>query len=305
MVTEGILKERIKKLKKERNAVILAHNYQKPEIQDIADYVGDSLGLSIKAAQTKAKVIIFCGVYFMAETAKILSPDKKILLPEKEAGCPMADMITASQLREMKQQHPGAKVLCYVNTSAEVKAEAYICCTSANAIKMAKEAFDDEEEIIFVPDKYLGDYVARQTAKKLILWEGYCPVHIKIGREDIERQKQLYPKALVLAHPECKPEVLTLADAILSTEGMCKFVQSSPKKEFILATEKGILYRLKKERPEKSFYPANESAICEDMKKIDLRKVLRSLEELVYEVVLPSRVIFSARKSIEKMLKQA
>jgi quinolinate synthase len=294
--------EKIKELKKKRNTVILVHNYQIPEVQDIADYLGDSLGLSIKASQTNADVIVFCGVYFMAETAKILSPEKKVLIPDKTAGCPMADMITAKQLRELKQKYPEAKVLCYVNTPAEVKAECDLCCTSANAVKMVREALKNEGEIIFVPDKYLGDYVSKQTKKNLILWDGYCPSHVKILAEDIEKQKKLHSQALVLVHPECTPEVIKLADEVLSTSGMCKFAKKSETKEFIIGTETGIIYRLKKENPDKNFYPATELAVCPNMKKINLEKILWTLEEMKYEILLSSDIISHAQISIQRML---
>lgn len=296
------LKERIKELKKEKEAVILAHNYQLPEVQDIADFVGDSLGLSIEASQTKAKVIVFCGVYFMAETAKIFSPEKTVLIPDKDAGCPMADMISSFQLRELKQKYPRAKVLCYVNTSAEVKAESDFCCTSANAVKMVEKALKDEEEIIFVPDKYLASYVSSRTKKKFIWWEGYCPSHIKIFREEILEKKSLYPEAEVLVHPECRPEVIELADRVFSTEGMCRYIRSAPKQEFIIGTEPGIIHRLKKENPNKMFYPASSQAICSNMKLINLEKILWSLEETAYKVELPLDVITRARKSIERMI---
>ncbi len=220
----GIVKN-IEKLKKDRSAVILAHNYQLPEVQDIADYVGDSLGLSIQAAKTEADVIVFCGVHFMAETAKILSPAKTVLLPDEKAGCPMADMITEENVRELKAEHPGAAVLCYVNTSAAVKAECDFCCTSANAVRMANEILNDGREIIFVPDRYLGAYVASQTGNELILWQGFCPTHARIGPENVAEAKTLHPEAEVLVHPECTPELTALADRVASTEGMCRYVQ--------------------------------------------------------------------------------
>ncbi len=296
------VREKILELKKKKNAVILAHNYQPPEVQEIADYSGDSLGLSMRASRTEAATVIFCGVYFMAETAKILSPEKTVLIPESTSGCPMADMITAAGLKEMKAKHPQAKVLCYVNTPAEVKAEADYCCTSANAVKMAREAFSCEEEIIFVPDKYLGDYVMRQTGRKFLLWDGYCPVHAEITVRDIEKQRELHPQALVLVHPECTPKVIALAEGVFSTEGICRYVNKSIEREFIIGTEPGIIYRLKKENPQKEFYPANDSAICEDMKKTSLEKVLCSLEEGKHEIFLETEVGLGAKRSIDRML---
>jgi len=295
--------EKIKQLKKDKDAVILAHNYQLPEIQDIADFLGDSLGLSIQASRTDAQIIVFCGVYFMAETAKIISPEKKVLIPEKEAGCPMADMITAEQLRSLKAKHEGVKVVCYVNTPAEVKAESDLCCTSANAVEMVGDVLKDEKEIIFVPDKYLGHYAAVKTGKDLILWDGYCPSHVKILEQDILKQEQLHPEARILVHPECRPEVIQLADDALSTEGILRYARENKAEEFIIGTEVGMLYRLKKENPDKKFYPASELALCPNMKRISLEKVLWALEEMQYEVTLEPDIISGARKSIDAMLK--
>jgi quinolinate synthase len=296
------LVEAIGRLKTERHAVILAHNYQLPEVQDIADYVGDSLGLSMEAARTQADVIVFCGVHFMAETAKILNPKKRVLLPEKDAGCPMANMITAANVRELKREHPGAAVLCYVNTSAAVKAECDLCCTSANAVRMVQDVLRDEAEIIFVPDQYLGDYVARQTGRQLILWHGYCPTHACILPKHVQRQQARYPEALVLVHPECPPEVIALADEVASTEGMCRYVRSSPAEEFIIATEPGILHRMRKENPGKAFYPGSDFALCRNMKYTTLEKVLWSLEDLAYEITVAEEVMQQARGCIERML---
>jgi len=296
-----IVKE-IEKLKKERNAVILVHNYQRPEVQDIADYLGDSLGLSIEASKTKADVIVFCGVYFMAETAKIISPHKTVLIPDRESGCPMADMVTASQLRELKAKHPKAKVMCYVNTSAEVKAECDICCTSANSIKVTQAAFKKDEEVIFVPDKYLADYTARQTGHDFIVWPGYCPTHAKILAEDVVNARKQYPKALVITHPECSRPVIEASDAALSTEGLCRFVKQSKALEFIVGTEVAIIHRLQKENPDKKFYPVSDSIICPNMKKITLEKVLAALKENKHEVILSEDIIRRAKKSIQAML---
>ncbi|MEQ8159643.1 MAG: quinolinate synthase NadA [Smithellaceae bacterium] len=295
--------KQIKKIKKERNAVILVHNYQLPEVHDIADHVGDSLGLSIEAAKTDADVIVFCGVHFMAETAKILSPQKTVLLPDKDAGCPMADMIDAGSLKELKAKHPGAVALCYVNTSAAVKAECDYCCTSANAEKMVRHILTSHDEIIFVPDKYLATYVSSQVGRQFILWNGYCPTHANILPEHIFQAKQLHPQAKVLVHPECSPELTALADVVASTEGMCRYAKESAETEFIIGTEIGIIYRMQKENPGKNFYPASDKAICPTMKRINLEKVLRSLTDLVHEITIPQDIMDRARLSIERMLK--
>jgi len=293
--------EKILKLKKKRNAIILAHNYQLPEVQDIADFLGDSFGLSQKASQADVRIIVFCGVHFMAETAKILSPDKKVLIPEINAGCPMADMITARELLELKNKHPQAIVVSYVNTTAEVKAETDICCTSANAVGIVN-SIPENKEIIFVPDKYLAHYVSVQTGRKLISWEGYCPVHVKILPENIIKQKKQYPQAKVIVHPECTPGVIELADQVLSTSGMCRYAKESESSDMIIGTEVGILHRLRKENPQKRFYPASQKAVCSDMKSITLEKVLRSLEDLQYEIQIPDNIRMRANRSVEKML---
>jgi len=294
--------ERIQQLKKERNAVILAHNYQISEVQDIADFVGDSLGLSIQASKTDAEVIVFCGVHFMAETAKILSPEKTVLLPEKAAGCLMADMIDADQLRALKAEHPGAKVLCYVNTSAAVKAECDLCCTSANAVRMVREGLREAAEIIFVPDKYLADYVSAQTGRSFIVWPGFCPTHARILPENVREEKVLHPEAVVIAHPECPPELRQLADCVTSTEGMCRYVRESTAREIIVATERGILHRLRKENPGKIFYPASRFALCMNMKLIQQEKILWALEDMGHEIVVPPEVAEKARAGIQRML---
>lgn len=292
---------KIQKLKKERHAIILAHNYQLPEVQDIADYRGDSLELSRIAASSDARVVVFCGVHFMAETASILCPDKTIIMPDINAGCPMANMITAEDLRELKNRHPKAVVVGYVNTSADVKAELDICCTSTNAVEVVN-SFKDAEEIIFVPDKYLADFVSQRTGRRLISWDGYCPTHVKIMPEDIIRQIRLHPKAKVIVHPECTPEVIALADEALSTGKTTKFVKDSPVKEFIIGTEVGLIYRLSKDNPEKKFYPASELAVCPNMKRTNLEKVLWSLEEMKQEVRVADEIRLKAKKAIEKML---
>ncbi|MDD5594297.1 MAG: quinolinate synthase NadA [Candidatus Margulisbacteria bacterium] len=297
----GSLIEKIQELKKERRAVILAHNYQRPEVQDIADYVGDSLGLSVAAAQMKAKVIVFCGVHFMAETAAVISPDKTVIMPDVNAGCPMADMINVEKLKKIKSEHPGAPVVCYVNTTAEIKAESDICCTSANAVAVVRSLPD--KEVIFIPDKFLGLYTQSQLPdKKLILHEGYCPTHAFIFPEHIKQARQAHPDALVLVHPECRPEVTALADAVLSTGGMLKFVKRSEAAEFIIGTEAGIIYSLQKQNPEKSFYPVSEKAVCPNMKITTPEKILWSLEDMKTKVEVPAEIAGKARRAIERML---
>lgn len=294
------LVEKIKRCKEQRNAIILAHNYQIGEVQDIADYVGDSLGLSQNAAMSDADLIVFCGVHFMAETASILCPDKTVLIPDVYAGCPMANMITPKKLRELRSKYPDAAVVCYVNTSAEVKAESDICCTSSNALKVVESI--QESEVIFVPDKYLAHYVSTQTEKKIIPWNGFCPTHVRILPEHILKQKTLHPKADVIVHPECTPPVIALADEVFSTGGMCSYAKESTTNEIIVGTEVGILHRLRKENPDKNFYPAFESAVCPNMKRITLEKVLWSLEDIEYEITVPPTVRLKAKKAVEKML---
>jgi len=291
----------IGRLKRERNAVIVAHNYQRPEVQDAADFVGDSLELSQKAAGWDAGVIVFCGVRFMAETAAILAPGKTVLIPDPDAGCPMADMITAGELRSWKARYPGRKVVCYVNTSAEVKAESDICCTSSNAVPVVNSIPD--EEVLFVPDKNLAAWTARQTGKRIIAWDGYCYVHNRFTAADIRAAKALHPAAEVWAHPECPLEVLDLADKVISTGKMVREARETDRKEIVVATEASIIHRLKKEGPVTEFYPARELAFCFNMKKITLDKVMRSLKEATYRVTVPSEVADRARGAIEKMLK--
>ena len=295
------LVEKISALKKRRSAVILAHNYQLGEVQDIADFVGDSLDLSQRAAETGAGVIVFCGVHFMAETASILCPEKVVLLPDMNAGCPMADMITAERLRAKKKEHPQAVVVCYINSSAEVKAESDICCTSANAVRVVESL--DAREILFVPDQYLGHYVSARTGKKMILWPGFCPTHVRIKPERIKELKREYPQAKVVVHPECTPEVIALADEVLSTSGMCRYAQRDEVREMIVGTEVGIIHRLKKENPGKKFIPISEQAICPNMKLITLEKVLWSLEEMGPEVKVPEGIRLRAKAAVDKMLK--
>ena len=293
--------EKISALKKRRGAVILVHNYQLGEVQDIADFIGDSLELSQNAAKTNASVIVFCGVHFMAETASILCPDKVVLLPDINAGCPMANMITAERLREKKKEHPQAVVVCYVNSSAEVKAESDICCTSANAVKVVESL--DAREIIFIPDQYLGHYVSAKTSKKMILWPGFCPTHVRIKPERIKELKREYPQANVVVHPECRPEVIALADEVLSTSGMCRYARRDDVREMVVGTEMGIIHRLRKENPGKRFIPVSEQAICPNMKLITLEKVLWSLEEMNPEVKVPEEIRLRAKAAVDKMLK--
>lgn len=297
---DAYLIKRILSLKKDRAAVILAHNYQLGEVQDIADFVGDSLELSQIAARTDAGVIVFCGVHFMAETASIICPDKTVLLPDIHAGCPMANMITAERLREKKVEHPNATVVCYVNSSADVKAESDICCTSANAVKVVQSVPSDE--VLFVPDQYLGHYASLKTDKKMILWPGFCPTHARIRPEDITRLKQDYPDATVVVHPECKPEVIALADEALSTGGIIKLAQKEEIKELIVGTEIGIIHRLKKENPGKKFIHISEQAVCPNMKLITLEKIVWALEEMTPEVKVPEDIRLKAKAAVDKML---
>jgi quinolinate synthase len=299
--TKEIL-DKITLLKQQRNAVILAHNYQPAEIQDCADFLGDSLELSQKAAQTNAAVIVFCGVHFMAETASIICPDKTVLLPEADAGCPMANMINAEQLREVKKCHPSALVVTYVNSTAEVKAESDYCCTSGNALKVI-EKLQGMGDIIFVPDKYLGSFASVKTGKPLILWPGYCPTHIKILSDDILREKTAHPAAKVMAHPECHTSVAHLADEVLSTGGMLKYPGQSDAEEFIVGTEIGLVYRLQKLYPDKIFYPASEKALCPNMKMISLEKILRSLQEMSPVITVPEPIKGKAYAPVKRMLK--
>ena len=292
--------EEILALKKESNAVILAHNYQIPEVLDVADLGGDSLELSRAAARLDAEVIVFCGVDFMAETAAILSPQKKVVLPEKGAWCPMAHMITPDQLKELKALYPEAAVVCYVNSTAEVKAESDICCTSANGVQVAGSL--EQKQVIFVPDRNLAAYVARHTEKQIIPWNGYCYVHDHFTPEEVHAARARHPQAEVLVHPECRPEVIDLADYVYSTAGMGRHAHASKAHEFIIGTEVGMLYRLKKENPDKEFYPLSEKAVCQNMKKTNLVKVLRALQTLEPGVTVPEEIAARARKAIERML---
>lgn len=291
---------RVAGLKKGRRAVILAHNYQIPEVQDIADYTGDSLGLSQEAARSPAEVIVFCGVHFMAETAAILSPEKTVLLPDLHAGCPMAATISAADLRIWKSKYPGRKVVCYVNTTAEVKAESDVCCTSSNAVRVVNSIPD--EEILFVPDRNLASYAARQTGKKIIAWDGCCYVHDRLRAADVLAKKKRHPAAEVWVHPECRPEVIDLADRVISTGHMLAAARETRASEVIVGTEAGIIYRLKKENPRTSFFPVKDMAFCSNMKKINLHKVLKALEEMRCRVEVPPDVSRRARGALEKMI---
>jgi quinolinate synthase len=298
---ENELIGKIEKLKQKNKAVILAHNYQRPEIQDLADFTGDSLGLSIKASETDADIIVFCGVKFMAETAFILSPQKTVLLPDQHAGCPLADMITADQLRDLKQKHPDALVVCYVNSSAEVKAESDYCCTSANAVEVVN-SLPGDKPIIFVPDQNLGQFAAERTGRDLIIWPGYCHVHVVIAQEDIKKAKAKYPDAIVMTHPECTDPVKALSDELLSTGQMLRYAKQSRAEQFIIATETGIIHTLKTQNPRKEFFPAAEKAVCPNMKRITLEKILWSLQDLQYKVTLPQDVRLKAKKAIDRMV---
>lgn len=298
---KNAVKENIRKLAHERNAILLAHNYQPPEIQDIADLCGDSLELSIRASQTDADVIVFCGVHFMAETASILCPEKKILLPVVNAGCPMADMITGKALKEKKESMPNASVISYVNTTAEVKAESDLCCTSANVIQVAKSV-DPAQEIFMTPDRNLAQYTQKHTDRKITFWDGYCPIHNSLTAEQVMKVKKAHPDALFLAHPECPPEVLALADVIKSTSGMLAHVADSDGKEFIIGTEIGILYPMSKANPDKVLIPADPNMVCEDMKKIGLEDILKALEGLEPEVKVPEEIRVKAKSAVDRML---
>ena len=298
------IQDEIRALKRERNAVIVAHNYQVGEIQDVADFLGDSLNLARWARETDAEVILFCGVHFMAETASILCPDKKVLVPDLEAGCSLADMIRPEDVRRWKLEHPAGVVVAYVNTSADVKAESDYCCTSANAENVVR-VIPKEKEILFIPDFYLGTYVKTQTGRmNMHLWRGFCPSHVLIQSADIRKLRKEHPKAEFIMHPECGclTKSMHLADRILSTEGMTRYVKESPAREFIVATETGILHRMRKENPEKKFYPASEFAVCHYMKMNTLEKVVESLENLQYEVRVPKELADRARLPIERMI---
>ncbi len=311
MEKERIAQE-IERLKKEKNAVILAHNYQIGEIQEIADFTGDSLGLSQAAARTQADIIVFCGVHFMAETASIICPDKEVLIPDLEAGCSLASTINVDDLRNWKKQHPDSVVVSYINTTADVKAESDYCCTSTNAVKVVS-SIPEDKEILFLPDMFLGAYVSKVTGRRLHIWPGECHVHAGIRPKQIAKMRETHPEAEVLIHPECgcvtscmyyvvNGSIDERNTHILSTEGMVRHVRSSRASEFIVATETGILHKMRKENPNKIFYPASEEAVCRYMKMITLEKVLTSLKENVYRVKVPEGVALRAKRAIERML---
>lgn len=291
----------IQKLKKERNAVILAHNYTLAEIQEVADYTGDSLELARRAVEVDADVIVFCGVYFMAETAKILNPSKTVLIPVASAGCPMADMITGAQLRELKAAHHGAVAVCYVNSTAEVKAECDICVTSGNAEKVMATIGRDKE-ILFVPDRHLGSHISSKEGREYVLWQGHCPIHNALSPETVLEIRAKYPKAPLLVHPECPKAVRDLADECLSTGGMCAYALKSDADTILVGTEVGILHRLRKENPTKTFIPVSANLVCADMKKVTLENLYESLRDMKTKVEIPLEISEKARRAIEAML---
>ncbi len=298
-MTNTEIAQRIAELKAERNAVILAHNYQIPEVQELADFLGDSLGLSQQAAATDADLIVFCGVHFMAQTAKLLSPDKTVLMPDPSAGCPMADMITPEQLRRFKAEHPGAPVVAYVNTTAEVKAESDICCTSSNAVRVVESV--DADTVLFIPDMHLGDWVARNTDKEVIAWGGYCPTHVRISPDTVRYMQEQHPDAVFIVHPEARREVVDMADLVASTSGMAKFARESDAREIIVGTEQGLTERLQVELPEKTFYIVPHT-VCPNMKKTTAAKLLASLENMQHEIEIDPDVAARARRAVERML---
>ncbi len=324
MTNSDPLVDNILRLKEEKNAIILAHNYQREEVQDIADYTGDSLELSRTAATTDADVIVFCGVNFMAESASILSPDKTVLLPVLEACCPMADMVTVSgarktrtqfpgfkykdgykypadfTLRDIKERHPGVPVVTYVNTTADVKAESDICCTSANSVKIVDSL--DSDTVICVPDRNLSAWIAKNSTKKVIAWDGFCHVHDRVTAEDVSKARKKHPDAVVISHPECRMEVLEKSDHVTSTSGMIRYATSSDAKEFIIGTETGLLYTLRKEHPDRTFYPLRQDMVCPNMKKTTLKSVLHSLETMSHEIKVPEDIRVPAKKSLDRML---
>ena len=295
------ISDEIRRLAAERKAVILAHNYTRGEVQDVADYTGDSLELARKATEVDADVIVFCGVYFMAETAAILNPDKTVLIPDPSAGCPMADMITGAQLRELKARHPGAKAVCYVNSTAEVKAECDMCVTSGNAERVMA-TFAPGDEIIFVPDQHLGGHISGILGREYTLWPGYCPTHQLITAKGIADARGLHPGAPVMVHPECAKDVRESADYALSTGGMCRFARESDSKEFIVGTEVGILHRLRKENPDKVFHPVSDRVVCPNMKKTTLENLAECLREMKTVVTVSEPVASRARRAVEAML---
>jgi quinolinate synthase len=295
------LVEKLARLKTERNAVVLAHNYQRPEVQDSADFVGDSLGLSQRAAETDADVILFCGVHFMAETAAILCPEKTVLIPDENAGCPMANMVSVRELKDAKAKHPNAVVVCYVNSSAAVKAQSDICCTSANGVQVVKSVPRDRE-VLFIPDASLGSYVSKELGRPLILWAGFCPTHHRILAEEIARVRQAHPAAKVVVHPECTEDVIDLADHVASTTGILKYCHEANAQEFIVGTEIGIGHRLKKENPDKEFHMLTVLADCPNMKLNTIEKMVWALEDMQPQVTVAEDIAARARGAIERML---
>ncbi|QNO14850.1 quinolinate synthase NadA [Alkalicella caledoniensis] len=294
------IQAQIKKLKEEKNAIILAHYYQRPEIQDVADFVGDSFGLSQQAAETDAEVIVFCGVHFMAESAAILSPDKKVLLPEPKAGCPMADMADAEGLKELKKKYPNAAVVGYVNTTAEVKAECDICCTSANVLNVVNSL--PNKEIIYVPDKNMADYLSKITDKTIIPWAGYCYTHDRLLQEEVLKAKEEHPESLIVVHPECPKEVVEVADEVTGTSGMFKYIEQSDAKKYIIGTESGLKHALQKKFPEKEFIFPSKNLVCANMKANTLDKILESLQTLEPVITVDEEVRVKARKALDRML---
>ncbi len=293
-------KDRIKRRKEELKAVIVAHNYQRPEVQDIADFVGDSLELARQCTQVDAETIVFCGVHFMAETAAILNPERTVLLTEGSAGCPMADMIDVAELKKWQQRYPGVPVVCYINSTAEIKAESDICCTSANGLRVAESVPGDE--ILFVPDQNLGHFISTQTNKKVVLYPGFCYVHHRLKPEQVRLARRLHPEASVIVHPECRPEVIALADAALSTSQMLRHVKADPHSSFIIGTEEGILHRMRQENPDKTFHPLVNGQVCIDMKKTTLETLLATMESRRNIITVPEEVRPKAKKAIERML---
>ncbi len=293
--------DRINRLRRDRNAVILAHNYTIGEVQDCADFVGDSLGLSRQAADTDADVIVFCGVHFMAETAAILSPSKRVIMPDAHAGCPMADMVTPAALKGMQAQHPGCVTVTYVNSSAAVKALSDVCCTSANAVEVVRQVPEDRT-VLFVPDQNLGSYVAGQLDRELVLWPGFCPTHHRILPETVEEARAAHPGARLVVHPECRPAVVALADAVDSTTGILRYCRESDAEEFLVGTEIGILHRLEKENPGKVFHALAPTMTCPNMKRNNLERILWCLQDLAPQVEVPSEIADDARRPIERML---
>ncbi|MCX7747215.1 MAG: quinolinate synthase NadA [Clostridia bacterium] len=298
---KDLLVKSINELKHKHNAVIVAHNYQKDEVQEIADLVGDSFALSKFCANNDAKIIVYCGVHFMAESAKILAPDKTVLLPELDAGCPMADMVTAEALREEKKKYPGAVVVCYINSSAEVKAECDICCTSSNAIKVVQSI--KEKEILFVPDKNLGNYVSQFVPeKKVNLWNGFCITHHRVKLDEVKKIKELHKDALLLVHPECQPEIVEVADYVGSTKQIIEYATDSDCKKFIIGTEMGVMYTLKQNNPDKTFYLMSQGLICPNMKKTSLESVYEALRSMKNVIELEEDIRIRAKRALDRML---